>query len=71
MLQHPSGAWTFGRYVVVHPAANTDMADLCDRSSDLLADDATFRAITLESVIHSDALPRPIAAALAARYVID
>ena len=22
MLQHPSGEWTWGRYVVVHPAGN-------------------------------------------------
>ena len=27
MLQHESGAWTWGRYVVVHPAGNADVAD--------------------------------------------
>ena len=27
MLQHASGAWTWGRYVVVHPAGNSDVAD--------------------------------------------
>ena len=29
MLQHPSGAWTWGRYVIVHPVDNVEMADMC------------------------------------------
>jgi hypothetical protein len=43
MLQHPSGAWTWGRYLVVHPAGNTDIAELCARYRELLADPSTFR----------------------------
>ena len=31
MLQHASGSWTWGRFVVVHPAGNSDVAALCDR----------------------------------------
>ena len=31
MLQHESGAWSWGRYVVVHPAGNADFADACAR----------------------------------------
>ena len=31
MLQHASGTWAWGRYVVVHPAGNTDFADACSR----------------------------------------
>ena len=27
MLQHASGTWSWGRYVVVHPAGNIDFAD--------------------------------------------
>ena len=27
MLQHPADRWTWGRYVVVHPAGNCDVAD--------------------------------------------
>ena len=34
MLQHVSGAWSWGRYVVVHPAGNTDFADACARYRD-------------------------------------
>jgi PD-(D/E)XK nuclease superfamily len=51
MLQHPSGAWGWGRYVVVHPAGNTDMAELCDRYRGLLADDSTFASVTLEKLL--------------------
>ena len=42
MLQHPSGTWSWGRYVVVHPAGNSDFADACARYRDLLADESTF-----------------------------
>ena len=31
MLQHPSGTWNWGRYVVVHPAGNSSVADGCAR----------------------------------------
>jgi hypothetical protein len=55
MLQHPSGAWTWGRYVVVHPSGNTDIAAACARYRSLLADDSTFASTTLEEVI--DVLP--------------
>jgi hypothetical protein len=55
MLQHPSGAWKWGRYVVVHPSGNTDMAEACARYRTLLADESTFASITLEDVV--DALP--------------
>jgi PD-(D/E)XK nuclease superfamily protein len=50
MLQHESGRWTHGRYVVVHPAGNADVAGLCERYRALLDDDSTFRSLTLESL---------------------
>jgi hypothetical protein len=31
MLQHVSGSWSWGRYVVVHPAGNSDVAEACNR----------------------------------------
>src|SRR5262249_33662547 len=31
MLQHTSGVWSWGRYVVVYPAGNTDFAEACAR----------------------------------------
>jgi hypothetical protein len=55
MLQHPSDAWSWGRYVVVHAAGNTDIAGACARYRTLLDDDSTFASLTLEEVV--DALP--------------
>jgi len=69
MLQHVGGTWTWGRYVVVHPAGNTDFADACARYRILLADDSTFSSVTLEDLLASDVLPRRTAAAIRERYL--
>lgn len=50
MLQHESGRCRSGRYVVVHPAGNSDAAGLCERYRSLLADDSTFAEATLEEL---------------------
>jgi hypothetical protein len=70
MLQHPSGSWTWGRYVVVRPAGNTDMGDLCDRYGALLADESTLASVTLEELLDAGALPAATVAALSARYIV-
>jgi PD-(D/E)XK nuclease superfamily len=57
MLQHDSGAWSWGRYVVVHPVGNSDVTDMCNRYRSLLDDDATFATLTLEDALQSGALP--------------
>jgi hypothetical protein len=69
MLQHPSGEWTWGRYVFVFPLGNPDMTDVQLRYHELLADDSTFDAMTLESLLHSQALPRTTTRALRERYL--
>jgi hypothetical protein len=69
MLQHPSGQWTWGRYVVVHPAGNGAVVDACARYRDLLADRSTFDAITLEDLVAAGALPKRTTAALRQRYL--
>jgi hypothetical protein len=69
MLLHESGTWSWGRYVVVHPAANSSVADGCARYRDLLADSSTFAAMTLEELLDADALA-PRAAALHERYLL-
>jgi hypothetical protein len=69
MLQHPSGAWSWGRYVVVHPAGNTDVADLCARYQALLADRSTFASMTLEELLDTGALPKKTVVALRDRYL--
>ena len=57
MLQHESGAWSWGRYVVVYPAANTDLADAYGRYNGLLADRSSFSAVTMEELLDSAVLP--------------
>lgn len=69
MPQHESGAWSWGRYVVVHPAGNTDIAGLCARYRALLEDDSTFMSITLEELLDAGVHARATAAALRERYV--
>src|SRR5215218_7432897 len=69
MLQHPSGHWRWGRYVVVHPAGNTDLAAACARYRSLLADQATFASVTLEELLDAGALPAPTVATLRDRYL--
>jgi len=69
MLQHRSGAWSWGRYVVVHAAGNVDFADTCTRYRDFLADEATFSSVTVEGLLDSGVLPTAVTAALRARYV--
>ena len=69
MLQHASGAWTWGRYVVVHSAGNPDIVDLCARYRDLLADPSTFTTMTIDELLDADVLPAPTTAALRERYV--
>jgi hypothetical protein len=70
MLQHPSGTWHWGRYVVVYPAGNSDVAGLCGRYAELLRDRSTFSATTLEELLDAGALPAKTATALRARYVV-
>ena len=67
MLQHETGRWRWGRYVVVHPAGNSDYADACSRYTDLLTDSSTFSSSTIEQLLR--ALPRKTAGALRERYV--
>jgi hypothetical protein len=68
MLQHVSGKWTWGRYVVVHPAGNSDFAEACARYRMLLQDQSTFSSATLEDLLDADALPDRTTAALRDRY---
>jgi hypothetical protein len=69
MLQHPSGTWAWGRYVVVYPAGNTDFAEACARYRALLVDQSTFASVTVEELLHPGALPTPTVVALRDRYL--
>ena len=70
MLQHSSGTWSWGRYVVVHPAGNSDFAEACTRYAGLLVERSTFASVTLEELLDSAVLPPQTAAALRERYIL-
>jgi PD-(D/E)XK nuclease superfamily len=55
ILQHEGG--TFGRYVVVHPSDNSDVAALCTRYRELLAGGSTFSSLTFEQLLAGGVLP--------------
>jgi hypothetical protein len=69
MLQHPSGSWSWGKYVVIHAAGNVDRADACGRYRELLAGESTFCSMTVEQLLAAGALPRATAAVLRDRYI--
>jgi len=69
MLQHESSRWTWGRYIVVHPEANTDIAYANDEYRKLLTDDATLGAATIEDLLAASGLKRKTTAALRRRYL--
>jgi hypothetical protein len=69
MVQHARGQWTWARYVVVHPAGNVDIAELCARYRSLLRDRASFDSMTLEHLLDTGALPTATTAALRERYL--
>jgi hypothetical protein len=69
MLQHGSGTWSWGRYVVVHPAGNSDVVDAVGRYRDLLVDESTFSSVTIEELLDDDVLTEETTAALRERYL--
>ena len=69
MLQHESGTWTWGRYVVVYPEGNVDLTDAVTRYRAFLADDATYASMTVEELLAARALPVTTTKALRARYL--
>jgi hypothetical protein len=69
MLQHPSRTWRWGRFVVVHPAGNSDFADACARYRELLVDQSTFSSVTVEALLDADTLPASTVAAFRDRYL--
>jgi hypothetical protein len=70
MLQHPSGLWQWGRYVVVHPAGNSDVAGACNRYAELLTDRSTFSFAAIEELLDACAHAPSIATAIRDRYIV-
>jgi len=70
MLQHVSRRWRWGRYVVVYPAGNSDVAELCTRYAGLLVERSTFSSTTIEQLLDAGALPAKAATSLRDRYIV-
>jgi hypothetical protein len=71
MLQHRSGVWQWGRFVVLHPARNPDYVDGCARYAGMLRDRSTFASMSLEDLLAAGALPAGAAERLRERYLPD
>ena len=69
MLHHPSGTWSWGRYVVLYPRDNKGVAEGCARYGGLLADASTFAAMTIEELLDANALGGQATAPLRDRYL--
>ncbi len=70
MLQHESDRWTWGRYIIVHPRANTNVSEAINDYSEMLADHATFTFVTIEDLFAAKTLPASTNAALRRRYLL-
>lgn len=69
MLQHPSCRWTWGRFVLLYPAANASFARAAAAYRAVLRDQATFEARTFEDLLAvEDILIESTRAALIQRY---
>jgi hypothetical protein len=70
MLQHPSRQWSWGRFVVVAPAANPSITSAVARYRAVLRDDATFGSLSLEQMVaEGSPLGDETRMALATRYL--
>jgi hypothetical protein len=69
MLQHKSGDWRWGRYVVIFPSGNIDFVEGTAQYRSLLKDQSTFGSMTLEDLLGAPALSPRLTRALRERYV--
>ncbi|WP_183098636.1 PGN_0703 family putative restriction endonuclease [Nocardioides pelophilus] len=59
MLQHDSGRWADGKYVLVYPRGNTAYAKLALDYADALDDPTTFTHATVEDLLDAHVLHEP------------
>ena len=70
MLQHPSGRWSWGRFILVYPEGNSSFARAANSYREVLKDKSTFEPRTIEDLIQtSNALDPTTAFALQRRYL--
>lgn len=69
MLQHQSRRWTWGRFVLLYPAANASFARAAEQYRAALRDESTFEARTFEELLAvPSTLLESTRAALVERY---
>ena len=59
MPQHRSERWSWGRFVLVYPAANPSVRAAAERYREVLADDATFEVRTIQELLEPGVLHTP------------
>lgn len=70
MLQHPTGKWIWGRFVLLYPSANSSFAQAAVAYRSLLRDPSTFAAMTLEELLGAPSvLAESTQVALRERYL--
>jgi len=70
MLQHPTRAWSWGRFVLAYPSRNPSFSRAAAQYKRLLRDSSTFAANTLEELVQTQgALDGPTVTAFRERYL--
>lgn len=69
MLQHPSGEWTWGRYLLVRPASNSSFRDVAEEYREVLARPETFVELTIEKLLDAHAPPSETEREFRQRYL--
>ena len=62
MLQHPTGDWRWGRFVIVYPAANPSVREAVRCYADILKDPDTFESRTIDELLSARVLHEPATA---------
>lgn len=69
MLQHPSGMWTWAKFILVYPSRNPGFATVARRYGELLLEPDTFDVSTIEDLLDAGVLPADLTAAFRERYL--
>jgi hypothetical protein len=69
MLQHTSHAWSWVKFVLVHPAGNVSYVRAVENYMKLMKDSSTFGKSTIESLLNPNMLPDDTATVFQERYL--
>ena len=69
MPMHPTGGWTWARFVVVYPEANPSFRRAAHEYRELLENTETFAVATVESLLDARVLPQDLTTRFRERYL--